>query len=187
VSEAHPEIAAALAPLGFRQRGLSAVWIADRGFWIAVAKFEAARVTVGAHWLWYVQSRWVFDAGTRIEGGPAEATPHRAAAEAARLGERFGSLAAIARELAAPATAFWPLYHAGVAHGLAGDPAAAANFFARLMELPARRQSEREILATASALAQELSDLASFRAAVAPIVERTRALQGLPAAPIAFA
>jgi hypothetical protein len=175
--------AATLAPLGFNERGHSGVFIADRVFWLAIVKLEDARITVGGHWLWYVQSRWCFDFGSRSDGADLAL----ARRDAAALLARFDSLAAAARHLGAPTDEPWPLYHAAVAQGLAGDAAAAARFFARLLAKPAHRTSERDLRAAAEPLAALVGDKPAFRAAVAAIVERTRALQGLRALPIAFA
>lgn len=182
--------AAALSPLGLRQRGHSGVFIADHGYWLAIAQFdrERARLAVGAHWLWFVQPRWCFDWGEQLDwtaDRPYEMA--RQAAEAVGAVEaRFDTVAAIAVQLAAPADARWPLYHAGVAAGLAGDAGAASAFLARLAAKETRSDWERELQATARALVATLPDRAAFRAAVAEIVARTRSLQGLKSQPVSF-
>lgn len=182
---------AVLPPLGCRQKGRSPLWIADQGLWVILVDFGHSPVlTVGASFLWYVQSTWSFDHGTRIDDFAATepfapvagAIARRAAEEVASLRAKFSSIAAIASVLVERAgDAPWPLYHAAVASGLAGDDATAARFFRRLDEKPASRDWEAELAAQASALAQSLGDEAAFRRAVGEIVARMRALHGLPA------
>ncbi len=48
----------ALAPLGFRRKGASRVWLADHGFWLDVVEFQPSGFSKGSycnvavHWLW---------------------------------------------------------------------------------------------------------------------------------------
>lgn len=181
---------AVLRPLGLKQRGRSGVFIGDHGFWIAIVEFKEERqlLTVGAHWLWYVQSRRCFDYGRRLAFDRAR--PREMAVEAAEtvtdMAARFASVAQIAREVAAPGDESWPLYHAGVAAGLAGETDAARRVFAQLAGKTARPGWETELQRAGAALAPTIDDPAVFRTRVAAIVERTRALQGLPAMAVRF-
>lgn len=171
-----------LAPLGCRQKGRSTLWVADQRFWVVLVDFQPGTLTVGASFLWWVQSRWSFDDGVRVtDAGDAPSMARRAAEEVAALRARFASMAAIANLLVARAgEASWPLYHAAVASGLAGDGATARQMFERLLAKPATRDWETALAAQARALAQHLKSPAAFRAAVAEVVNRMRALQGLP-------
>jgi hypothetical protein len=181
---------AVLPPLGCRQKGRSPLWIADHGLWVILVDFGHFPIlTVGASFLWFEQATWSFDHGTRIAdfaaaepfAPVAQAVARRAAEEVAAVRAKFSSIAAIAGVLESGAgDAPWPLYHAAVASGLAGDGATAARLFRRLDERPATRDWEVALLAQARALASALDDPAAFRATVGALVARTRALNGLP-------
>ncbi|WP_081839826.1 DUF4304 domain-containing protein [Mesorhizobium sp. M1143] len=47
-----------LKPAGFRRKGQSRIWIADRGFWLSVVEFQPSSwskgtyLNVAVHWLW---------------------------------------------------------------------------------------------------------------------------------------
>jgi hypothetical protein len=190
-----------LEPLGCRQRGHSRVWIADRRFWLIVVDFRASRsgaetsLDVGAHWLWYAQGRWCFDYGRHVAAPAAyrdaaqfapvaAALAARAGEEVKAIGRNFASVSDIARHLLAnPDEAFWPLYHKAVVSGLAGDTGAAEQHFRRLADKQASRAWEAQLQSAAGALARHLPDGAAFRQAVAKVIARTRALQGLPPDP----
>lgn len=57
----------ALIPLGFKQRGRSRVWWADRGFWLNVIEFQPSGLSRGSylnispHWLWGLTDGLSFD------------------------------------------------------------------------------------------------------------------------------
>jgi hypothetical protein len=190
-----------LAPLGCRQKGHSPVWIADQRFWLIHVEFAPGRfgqgawLTVGTYWLWYVQSGLCFDYGERITDFAAYRDDEqfapvardlaaRAAAAIAAIRAKFGSVSDIARHLvAAGGDGFWPLYHAAVASGLADDRETARGLFRRLAEKPAGRAWEATLQSDASALTRHLADPAEFRAAAIDVINRARALQGLPADP----
>ncbi|MGH7087575.1 MAG: hypothetical protein ACREFQ_01600, partial [Stellaceae bacterium] len=184
------EMRAALTPLGAKQRGHSGVFIADHGFWLALVEVKTERqlLTVGAHWLWFVQSRHCFDCGERLpfNAGNAARMAADAVASVSALRSRLRSLAAIARELAAPVDGFWPLYHAGVAAALAGDKAAARQHFARIAAKPADRDWQIAVRAAARSLDEAIGHAGPFQAQVEAIVVQTRTLQGLPPGPVRF-
>ena len=188
-----------LAPLGCRQKGHSRVWIADQRSWLIHLEFQPSRfggqtcLTVGTYWLWYEQTTLSFDYGTRIadfapyrdeaQFAPvAQDVATRAAAEIAAIRTKFGSVSDIARHLVATGgDGFWPLYHMAVASALAGDAATAQACFRRLDAKPVSRDWEAKLQSDASALSRWLPDVAAFRAAALAVINRARALQGLPA------
>lgn len=173
------------------------MWLADQRFWLVHVEFEPRRfgerthLYVGAYWLWYVQSSLGFDYGTRLTDFPAyrddeqfapiaQDMAMRAAAEIAAMRAKFAAVSDIARHLAATGgDGLWPLYHAAMASGLAGDSEAAQAFFRRLAEKPASRAWEATLQADAGALARHLPDAAAFRAAALAVINRERALHGL--------
>jgi len=141
-----------LSPLGCEQLGRSRTWIADQRFWVIVIEFQPSSfskgsyLNVGASWLWHVKNYWSFDHGSRVEGFKpfrdehqfaimAEELALRAAEEVEALRTRFASLPAIGHELTPKSDASaWPVYHAAVAAGLAGDVATARRLFDRLIQ-----------------------------------------------------
>jgi hypothetical protein len=171
-----------LAALGCRQKGRAPMWIADQRFWVVLVDLQPGILTVGASFLWWVQSQWSFDHGRRFaDVGDEEQMAHRAAEEVTALRAEFPSIAAIARVLVDRAgDRHWPLYHAAVASGLAGDSDTAARLFQRLLEKPVTREWEAELSSTSRALAQSLGEPAAFRRAVTELINKMRALQGLP-------
>lgn len=135
----------ALAPLGFRRKGRSRVWIADRGFWLSVVEFQpsgwskGSYLNVAIHWLWsrapYVLS---FDRSERVGQfikfhDPTEFSS--LTAELAELGvshaqvnhRAFHSLESTASTLVEEERVSvdrrfsWNTLNAGVASGLAGQ------------------------------------------------------------------
>jgi hypothetical protein len=173
-----------LVPLGLKQKGHSRHWIADCGCWIVIVEFEPAGffAKVGAQFLWSADGHLLFDYGLRIGGLTVEDLARRAGDEAAAIRQKFASVSDIARHFAAsPSDEFWPLYHRAVATALAGEVDAALPLFARLAEKPAMRDWQQKLQADASGLARHLPDQAAFRAAIAAVIDRARALHGLPA------
>ncbi len=57
----------ALSPLGFRRKGRSRVWYADRGYWLSIVEFQpsgfakGSYLNVAAHWLWTPHDYISFD------------------------------------------------------------------------------------------------------------------------------
>ncbi|MEN3950727.1 hypothetical protein [Iodidimonas sp. SYSU 1G8] len=153
--EAHNSIIAraakaALAPLGFRRKGQSRIWLADHGHWLGVVEFQPSGSSKGsylnvyAHWLWTPASTGStftlsYDVGGRIDSSivfqseqqfavEAASLAERAAQEAVRLRTKFHSIESMADVLLAQERAFaeegrggrWQACHAGVACVLAG-------------------------------------------------------------------
>jgi hypothetical protein len=174
-----------LAPLGCRQKGRLPIWISDQRYWVILVDFQPNALTVGASFLWWVQSQWSFDDGVRIiDLGDAGAMAARAAEEVAAQRVRFASIGAIAAPLVERAgDAPWPLYHAAVASGLAGDKFTALRLFERLLEKPVTRDWEEALAAQARDLVRSLNGPFAFRTAVTDLIARMRALQGLPRDP----
>lgn len=190
-----------LAPLGCRQKGHSGLWLADQRFWLILVEFQPGSVgqgthlTVGTHWPWYAQSTLCFDYGSRMtdfaayrddeQFAPvAQSLATRAAAEIAAIRAKFGTVSDIAHHLVATGgDGFWPLYHAAVGSALAGDTETAQGLFRRLAEKSASRDWEATLQSDASALARYLPDAAAFRAAAIELINRARALHGLPPDP----
>lgn len=142
-----------LAPLGFRRKGLSRIWIEDHGWWLTVVEFQPSGwakgsfLNVAAHWLWIEKDHLSFDFGDRVEPFveytsdvqfEPEATRFAQAAvrEGRELNQMFSSFEATAAVLAAKEAALpeqsrgsWSAYHAGMAMGLSGRLADATAMF----------------------------------------------------------
>jgi hypothetical protein len=186
-----------LAPLGCKRIGRSRTWIADQRFWAVLIEFQPSSfskgsyLNVGASWLWYAKPYWSFDYGNRIEkfapfvnerqfAGVAEKLATRAAEEVRILRNKFASISDIARYIAPDAHArYWPLYHAAVAAGLAGDVAASERFLNRLIEDFPAAEWQAKLRIDSAALARTLPDIVRFRGAILAIVQESRALHGL--------
>jgi hypothetical protein len=108
----------------------------------------------------------------------------RAADEVRLFRSKFGSLAAISRELTPNTDATgWPVYHAAVASGLVGDYATAERLFKRLMQKPPTAAWHEKLQLAGAELAQTLSDGDEFRQTVLAIIQKSRALRHLPPDP----
>jgi hypothetical protein len=190
-----------LLPLGCKRIGRSRTWIADQRFWVIVIEFQpsgfskGSYLNVGACWLWYTKNYWSFDHGGRVEpfttfrdedqfAAVAKKLAMRAAEEIRTLRKTFASLSDIARQITpAPNARAWPLYHAAVAAGLAGNIATSERLFKRLIEEPVNTEWEKKLQADSAELAQTLPDAARFRAAILTIIQQSRGLLGLPPDP----
>lgn len=182
-----------LRPLGVRQRGRSRTWLDDHGWWLVVIEFQPSSwskgsyLNVGAMWLWYEKDFFSFDDGYRVEGFTpfqdeaqfshfAEGLAKRAAEEVQRYRSRYPSVHAAAQHLAVNSHGFWSSFHAGVACGLSGQPAAARRFF----EAVASTDDDSEWVQAAASLAREycgdLEDPARFQHRIKEVVLRTRRL-----------
>ena len=68
---------AALAPIGFRRKGRSRIWLADHGYWLGVVEFQPSGFSrgtycnVSVHWLWGLVQALTFDFGFRRVGSYA--------------------------------------------------------------------------------------------------------------------
>jgi hypothetical protein len=144
-----------LAPLGFRRKGRSRVWLADRGFWLSVVEFQPSHLgkgsylNVAAHWLWgampdvlsfdYFLERpklWIEFRDEAQFKPLAQHLVEQAAEESRHLETRIATLAELAVTLVARETSFgdraggWTAFDTAVASALVGDMQTANRWFA---------------------------------------------------------
>lgn len=195
-----------LQPIGCKQVGRSRLWIADQRFWAIVIGFqpsgygqEGSYLSVGVTWLWHAKDFWSIDYGGRLEGFTsfcdvrqfaqvAENLAVRAAEEVSALRNKFGSVSAIASEIARKIAGDdralgWQVYHAAVAAGLAGDVTASRQLFTRLINEPTTREWQVKRRLESMALAEALPDTEEFRAVILAIIQESRILLKLPPDP----
>ncbi len=139
----------ALTPLGFKQKGRSRVWLADRGYWLCVVEFQPSGFSKGsylntsAHWLWKPNEALSFDYKLPDSKRPFVSFHDReqfeaaaiklaalAASEARRLAERLSSFHDVAQLLVENNAqiagmnqhpeAGWAALHAAIATGVLG-------------------------------------------------------------------
>lgn len=61
-----------LAPLGFKQKGRSRIWLRDHGWWIGIVEFQPSSWSKGSYlnvacmWLWHPQDHFAFHVGERL-------------------------------------------------------------------------------------------------------------------------
>jgi len=189
----------ALQPSGFRRKGQSRTWIADRGFWLSVVEFQPSSwsrgsyLNVAVHWLWgSLRHTLTFDryerVGSFVEFETAEqflplaGQMARKAAEIDQIHQSmFASIPTAATtlvdELRSGEHGVWAAFHAGVAAGLAGDLSTA-----RLM-----LESVREPVASrARSLFAHVDDAVAFRSQVREMIEAERTYFKLGAPPTAI-
>lgn len=188
----------ALAPLNFRRKGRSRLWIADHGWWVAIVEFQPSSwskgcyLNVAAHWLWTEKDHLSFDYGGRLgtyaeyqtddQFGPELVHLAKLAAEEAnRLAQAFISFEAAAERLSLEADALgergkasWAAYHAGMALGLSGRMAEAKAQLCTISD-------ERVLPAVARMLPSALDEQAFQLLAQAIINARRRTIGLLPA------
>jgi hypothetical protein len=180
---------AALAPLGFRRKGRSRLWLADRGFWLSVVEFQpsgfskGSYLNVATHWLWGLHDFVSFDhivddRRTFIQFTDAAAfTPlaTQLAQEAAEASEalriQFSTLKAAALILTEQERS-WEregrgggshAFDAAMAEGLAGDVAVARAFFQSALRGFAE---EPDYITSIEELEAAVGDRNTFRAMV---------------------
>ena len=67
----------ALAPIGYRRKGRSRLWLADHGYWLGLVEFQPSGFSrgtycnVSVHWLWGLTQALTFDFGFRRVGSYA--------------------------------------------------------------------------------------------------------------------
>jgi hypothetical protein len=133
-----------LAPLGFRRKGRSRLWFADRGYWLSIVEFQPSAwskgsyLNVAAHFLWSAtpedltfdlmisrKKPWIEFVDPEQFAPLAGDLATTASLESRRLWNTLQNLEAAASVLAEAAQSEgrgWTLFHAGVASGLTGDP-----------------------------------------------------------------
>ncbi|MER9298172.1 DUF4304 domain-containing protein [Mesorhizobium sp. M0621] len=189
----------ALQPSGFRRKGQSRTWLADRGFWLSVVEFQPSSwsrgtyLNVAVHWLWgSLPQTLTFDRSERVGGGfvefqsPEQFVPlvGQMAREAVEMDQvhrsMFPSVQATAtilmNELQLGAYGEWAAFHAGVAAGLAGDFETARRLFESV---------RRHAASQAQVLLAYIDDPVTFRSHVRGIIEAERAYYGLGVLPAA--
>src|SRR5271165_2041598 len=139
-----------LTPLGFWRKGRSRVWLADRGFWLAVVEFQpsgfskGSYLNVAAHWLWSAmpnslsfdysierQQPWIAFEDEAQFGPLADRLAQQAAEDTRQLETRVSDVRKLADLLVAKESAEaiggqgggWPAFHAAIASGMSGDMA----------------------------------------------------------------
>jgi hypothetical protein len=155
---------AALTPMGFRRKGQSRIWLADRGYWLAVVEFQPSSwskgsyLNVAAPWLWsppgpdesFVLS---LDYGGRAASfikfeSEEQFAPlavnlsESAAAESERLIANLRSIGTVAAALFAQEQELQKsgrgrhggAYHAGVAAAITGNVDVARTMFSSILE-----------------------------------------------------
>lgn len=190
----------ALQLAGFRRKGQSRVWIADRGFWLSVVEFQPSSwskgtyLNVAVHWLWgSLPQTLTFDRFERV-GGFVEfqnsaqfvllvGQMARKAVEIDQVHRSmFPSVQATAtvlvNELQPGAYGEWAAFHAGVAAGLAGDFETARRLF---------ESAQRHAASQAQLLLGYIDDPIAFRSRARGFIEAERAHYGLGALPAAIA
>ncbi|MBX9777867.1 MAG: hypothetical protein K2Y71_26100 [Xanthobacteraceae bacterium] len=191
---------AALEPIGLKRKGQSRVWLSDQRFWVISVEFQpsgwskGSYLNVGIKWLWHPGP------GLDWSDRPVDFVPFESAEQFAPLMKgmaahaaqevqawrvRFDTFAEICGYLIANAKRDgWPVYHAAVAAGLAGDQETSRRFFQQMEDWQTygydwqlRLKSDSAALATLSFESEK------FRAKVLNIIEGTRALMKMPSDP----
>lgn len=163
---------ATLLPIGCRRIGQSRCWISDQRYWIIFIEFQPSAWAKGSylnvtpHWLWLI--------------GDMAAV---AAREVVKLREKFKSFAEIHCYLINHLSEGWPVYHAAVAAGLAGDIETSSRLFVQFDAWCNSHHRKALLQSESTSLASILAQPAQFRAAVQTIIEKCRALNGLPRDP----
>jgi len=188
-----------LQPVGFRRKGRSRVWIADRGFWLSVVEFQPSSwskgtyLNVAVHWLWgSLPETLSFDRSERVGGfvefqsaGQFMPAVDQIARSAVEIDQRnqlmFSSVGATAAvllsELQPGAFGEWAAFNAAVAAGLAGDIKTARRLFESVRNHPA---------SLAQVLLTYVDEPLEFRSHVRGAIESERAYYGLGTLPAAI-
>lgn len=189
-----------LGALGLFQHGRSRTWFDDRGWWLIVVSFEPSSwskgsyLNVAAMWLWDKKDYVSFDVGGRVEQfvrfeNEAQFWPEaRRLALSARthvlqLRERFSSISQTARFLnsyASKTPTPWPMFHAAVALGYAGESNDAERWFRKLHQMKAEYDWQQALQVAAREFASLLHDGPAFRSRLREEIVAARKLLKLP-------
>ena len=181
---------AELDSLGFRQKGRSRLWVADRGSWLNLVEFTPSRWSTSvslinaAHWLWlgagFTSFNESISSNCQVEfetegqfGAEVVELARTARVNASVIDERFSSFEAIAgfvveRARGSPermAPSWWG-YEAGVASALVGRFDEAARFLHGL--------TDNRVIGRAAALLPLLADPEAFKRKVNEVVAQER-------------
>jgi len=192
----------ALSPIGCFRVGRSRTWISDQRYWVIQIEFQpsgwakGSYLNVGAAWLWYARKGLPFNVGYRVEDFVAFENVEqfapliaqmamRAAQEVQALKMKFKTFEDVLDYLVHHITHDgWPVYHAAVAMGLAGEITASKELFRRLEAWRSNGADwEQKLKSDSVALADLLEEPAEFRRVVLRIIGECRALNGLPRDP----
>jgi hypothetical protein len=194
---------AVLQPLGFRQKGRSRVWFADRGFWALVVEFQpsgfgkGSYLNIAATWFWHPDSDWGFNYMRRASGLVPFETSEQfqpkderlaklAAAETAQLDKKFISLDRIAdhlkEEVNDPRLSQnpWTLYHGAIVTALTGDDKFSLNCFSELIKQNATADWHKKIQHDALLLAKLVPEREKFQAIIRKRITDARGRLKLP-------
>jgi len=189
-----------LVPLGLMQRGPSRMWFHDHGWWLVVVSFESSSwskgscLDVAAMWLWDRKDFVSFDVGGRVEQfvsfqSEAQFAPEvrrlalSARKHVLRLREQFLDVSRTARFLHRYASKFatpWPMFHAAMSLGYAGETYSAEQWFKKLDQTKAVYVWHKALQDTAREFAGLLHDSSAFRGRVREEILATRKLLKLP-------
>jgi len=198
-----------LTPLGFRRRGRSRVYIADRRFWLNIVEFQPSGFSKGsylnvcAHWLWNPESDRSFDYGQRIDKfiefdnteqfEPAVMNLAAVAAGAAReLWNHFSSIEKTARvlvmkedkQIATGHGGSWLAYHAAIAAGLAGDVDTSLRMFAQATATSRDAEWVQRLRASSAELAALIgAQPSTFQKTMLAVIQQARLRLALPPDP----
>ena len=194
----------ALTPLGFRRKGRSRVWLADRGYWLCVVEFQPSGFSRGsylntsAHWFWAPKDVLSFDYQLPDMKRPFISFENReqfqplarelaelAASEAKRLDEQLSSFAEVARilfernqgisEMFHRPAAEWSALHAAVAVGVLGRSALANALLEDFLNGPCA-----QFVGDWGRLAREALGSGAFLHFIRHTIDDARAGYGLP-------
>jgi len=187
-----------LAPLGFKRKGVSRVWLSDHGYWLDVVEFQPSGFSKGTycnvavHWLWAITPALTFDYGAHRVGSFAQfndadvfsqsvsAMAHAAAKAVERHRSIFASLPSTAAHLSRLENTKadrggWHAFHAGVVCGLMQHDATARLMFDRVSASDVRDLGwVNERRSTVERLMAALGDPVAFRNKVQELVNAQR-------------
>lgn len=199
---------AALAPLGFRRKGQSRIWLADHGYWLTVVEFQpsgwskGSYLNVSAHWLWippFEDATFMLSFDYGNSGGRpfiefhAEEQFAKDAAQLAKIAAQYAkhlcdelhSMDAVADALMAQEQGFakegrgrWYAYHAGVASALAGRIDDSAKMFASVLD--SEGPPGTIVYPKSQELAAKLNDPDRLRQEVLLLINQHRAFFNYP-------
>jgi hypothetical protein len=192
----------ALGYLGFRRKGQFRLWLADKGWWLAVVEFQPSSwskgsyLNVAAHWLWSDMGHVSFDFGGRVaEFEPyqsddqferaASRLAERAAEESRKIIDAFPSVIAAAelllieeRNRSVRPYAHWSAYHAGIAAGIVGRIDDAKDMFKSILNTVEPSGSVLHL--AARKMSPYAGDAAGFRREVNTLISKQRQALKLP-------
>jgi hypothetical protein len=194
----------ALAPLGFWRKGKSRVWLADRGFWLAVVEFQpsgfgkGSYLNVAAHWLWSAmpdilsfdyaierQKPWIEYTDDLGFAPLADQLALRAAEESRQLAGRIADLKTFADLLVANEAESasqgrgggWSAFNAAIVAGISGNMAVAGTLFAAAYDSIGTWRPDLQVLL--APYAEALRDKSTFNKFIAQRVDEHRARYSL--------